>query len=143
MQNYVIDVIITFVLSYLFYCLVECPIVNIMNLMQGRIFYDVDRYDPKSSGKKVEAKDRNENPMTFPENIVVDNYQHNNHNHQHQQQDSSAASWTVGATDNGGVRNEAFEMEETSSDQHSKPPQASGHLDAQSLNEEEIVSSKL
>lgn len=32
----------TLILAYLFYCLIECPCVNLLNWSQGKIFFDVE-----------------------------------------------------------------------------------------------------
>lgn len=85
----------TIVLAYLFYCIIECPIVNLLNLFQGKIFYDVKNYKPRPStsgdGLRGQADmngnghvrkdssghsemDNNSDMLSYPPNIVVQDY---------------------------------------------------------------------
>lgn len=47
LQNFILDFLLTLIVAYLFYCMVECPIVNLLNLYQGKIFYDIQQYKPR------------------------------------------------------------------------------------------------
>lgn len=81
----------TMLLAYLFYCIIECPIVNLLNLFQGKIFYDVKNYKPRPStsgdlrgqadinGNGNVTKDDSEigngsDMLSYPPNIVVQDY---------------------------------------------------------------------
>lgn len=84
----------TIILAYLFYCIIECPIVNLLNLFQGKIFYDVKNYKPRPStsggdglrgqadmngnghaGKDNHSEmDNNSDMLSYPPNIVVQDY---------------------------------------------------------------------
>ncbi|KAI7685874.1 hypothetical protein SSS_06002 [Sarcoptes scabiei] len=51
LQNFLIDVLCTLILAYIFYCMIECPCVNLLNWSQGKIFYDVEHIQPNQSKK--------------------------------------------------------------------------------------------
>ncbi|XP_046909814.2 uncharacterized protein LOC124491224 isoform X3 [Dermatophagoides farinae] len=53
LQNFAIDVMFTLLLAYLFYCMVECPCVNILNWSQGKIFFDVEHVQQSSNEKST------------------------------------------------------------------------------------------
>lgn len=93
----------TILLAYLFYCIVECPIVNLLNLFQGKIFYDVKNYKPRPStsgdGLRGQADmngnanatkdnhsdiDNNSDMLSYPPNIVVQDYDSVSENRQQQ-----------------------------------------------------------
>ena len=85
LQNFIIDFMLTIVLAYLFYCIIECPVVNLLNLAQGKIFYDVEHYKPRQNELRVQAdlngnghvskepepEATNDDMLAYPPNIVI------------------------------------------------------------------------
>ena len=80
---------VTLILAYLFYCIIECPIVNLLNLFQGKIFYDIKHYKPRenelrhqsdingNSHMRSESQQEVANDadmLSYPPNIVVQEF---------------------------------------------------------------------
>ncbi|KAJ6224273.1 hypothetical protein RDWZM_002818 [Blomia tropicalis] len=104
LQNFIIDFFITLVIAYLFYCLIECPVANLLNLAHGKIFYDVKHYKPKRAKLDgVQSVDQNGNgaPVSkgehdtgipFPPSIVIEEYNHDASNEFEMNQQSTGES---------------------------------------------------
>ena len=46
----------TLLLAYLFYCMIECPCVNILNWSQGKIFYDIEHVQSNEKLSSLQNK---------------------------------------------------------------------------------------